>query len=96
MNKLILVSVVMVAACTRDDGGLSRKIDDLNKRLDKLEPMLARGGAGAAAPQRQKLYADATAKGYFVAFTHVSFPGIGHVRKEGAGYEWIPVNYTNK
>lgn len=50
----------------------------------------------AAAPQRQKLYADATAKGYFVAFTHVSFPGIGHIRKEGAGYEWIPVNYTNK
>jgi glyoxylase-like metal-dependent hydrolase (beta-lactamase superfamily II) len=50
----------------------------------------------SAAPQRQKLYADATAKGYFIAFTHVSFPGIGHVRKEGAGYEWIPVNYTNK
>ena len=49
-----------------------------------------------AAPQRQKLYADATAKGYFVAFTHVSFPGIGHIRKEGTGYEWIPVNYTNK
>jgi glyoxylase-like metal-dependent hydrolase (beta-lactamase superfamily II) len=50
----------------------------------------------AAAPQRQKLYADATAKGYLVAFTHVSFPGIGHVRKEGAAYEWLPVNYTNK
>ena len=50
----------------------------------------------AAAPQRQKLYADATAKGYYVAFTHVSFPGIGHVRKEGTGYEWIPVNYSNK
>jgi glyoxylase-like metal-dependent hydrolase (beta-lactamase superfamily II) len=50
----------------------------------------------AAAPQRKKLYADATAKGYYVAFAHVSFPGIGHVRKEGGGYEWIPVNYTNK
>ena len=50
----------------------------------------------AAAPQRKKLYADASAKGYFVAFAHVSFPGIGHIRKEGAGYEWIPVNYTNK
>jgi glyoxylase-like metal-dependent hydrolase (beta-lactamase superfamily II) len=50
----------------------------------------------AAAPQRKKLYADAAAKGYFLAFAHVSFPGIGHVRKEGAGYEWIPVNYTNK
>ena len=50
----------------------------------------------AAAPQRKKLYADAAAKGYFVAFTHVSFPGVGHIRKEGAGYEWLPVNYTNK
>src|ERR1043165_6965451 len=36
----------------------------------------------AAAPQRQKLYADAAAKGYYVAFTHVSSPGIGHIRKE--------------
>ena len=50
----------------------------------------------AAAPQRKKLYADAAAKGFLVAFTHVSFPGIGHIRKEGAGYEWLPVNYTNK
>ena len=50
----------------------------------------------AAAPQRKKLLADAVAKGYFLAFAHVSFPGIGHVRKEGAGYEWIPVNYSNK
>lgn len=50
----------------------------------------------AAAPQRKKLYTDAAAKGYFVAFAHVSFPGIGHVRKQGAGYEWLPVNYTNK
>jgi glyoxylase-like metal-dependent hydrolase (beta-lactamase superfamily II) len=49
-----------------------------------------------AAPQRKKIYADAAAKGYYLAFTHVSFPGIGHVRKAGAGYEWLPVNYTNK
>lgn len=49
-----------------------------------------------AAPQRKKLYADAAAKGYYLAFSHVSFPGIGHVRKAGAGYEWLPVNYTNK
>jgi glyoxylase-like metal-dependent hydrolase (beta-lactamase superfamily II) len=52
--------------------------------------------AKSAAPQRQKLYADAAAKGYSVAFAHVSFPGIGHIRKAGTGYEWIPVNYTNK
>ncbi|HEX3760908.1 MAG TPA: DsbA family protein [Kofleriaceae bacterium] len=52
MNKLILVAVVLVAACQADNKGLERKIDELNKRLDKLEPMLARG-AGAAAPQQR-------------------------------------------
>lgn len=52
--------------------------------------------AKAAAPARKKLYADAAAKGYLLAFAHVSFPGIGHVRKEAAGYAWVPVNYSNK
>lgn len=52
--------------------------------------------AKAAAPQRKKAFADAAGKGYFVAVAHLSFPGIGHVRKEGAGFEWLPVNYTNK
>ncbi|MFH7041547.1 MBL fold metallo-hydrolase [Paucibacter sp. JuS9] len=47
-----------------------------------------------AMPERQKLYADAAAGGYYLAFTHVSFPGIGHVRPDGKGYTWIPVNYT--
>jgi glyoxylase-like metal-dependent hydrolase (beta-lactamase superfamily II) len=50
----------------------------------------------AAAPERKKVYADAAAKGYYLAFAHVSWPGIGHVAKDGAGYKWIPVNFTNK
>jgi glyoxylase-like metal-dependent hydrolase (beta-lactamase superfamily II) len=50
----------------------------------------------AAAPQRKKQFADVAAKGYFVGVAHISFPGIGHVRTEGAGYEWVPVNYTTK
>lgn len=47
-----------------------------------------------AMPERQKLYADAAKEGYYLAFTHVSFPGIGHVRPDGKGYTWVPVNYT--
>jgi hypothetical protein len=47
-----------------------------------------------AMPERQKLYAEAAAQGYYLAFTHVSFPGIGRVRAEGKGYTWLPVNYT--
>lgn len=50
--------------------------------------------AKAAAPQRKKAYADAAAKGYYVAVAHISFPGIGRLRAAGTGYAWIPVNYT--
>jgi protein-disulfide isomerase len=49
MNKLVLLAVVVVAACQPDTRNLERKIDDLNKKLDQV---IARGGAGAAAPQR--------------------------------------------
>ena len=50
--------------------------------------------AKAAAPQRQKNYADAAKKGYYVAVAHVSFPGIGRLRADGKGYEWLPINYV--
>jgi hypothetical protein len=30
-----------------------------------------------------------------LAFTHVSFPGVGQVRKEGNHYRWCPVEYRN-
>jgi glyoxylase-like metal-dependent hydrolase (beta-lactamase superfamily II) len=46
-----------------------------------------------AAPERKKAYADAAKKGHFVGIAHVSFPGIGQLRAEGAGYRWLPVNY---
>jgi glyoxylase-like metal-dependent hydrolase (beta-lactamase superfamily II) len=50
----------------------------------------------AAAAQRKKQLAEAAAKGSYVGIAHVSFPGIGHLRAEGAGYVWVPVNYTTK
>jgi glyoxylase-like metal-dependent hydrolase (beta-lactamase superfamily II) len=48
----------------------------------------------AAAPARQKAYAAAAKDGYYVAVTHVSFPGIGKLRADGKGYDWLPVNYS--
>jgi glyoxylase-like metal-dependent hydrolase (beta-lactamase superfamily II) len=48
----------------------------------------------AAAPARQAAYAAAAKDGYYVAVTHVSFPGIGHLRPDGKGYDWLPVNYS--
>jgi len=37
---------------------------------------------------------EAAKGGYYVGVTHVSFPGIGRLRTDGSGYEWLPVNYT--
>ncbi len=47
-----------------------------------------------AAPTRKSALAAAAKVGYYVAITHVSFPGIGHLRVDGKGYDWLPTNYT--
>jgi glyoxylase-like metal-dependent hydrolase (beta-lactamase superfamily II) len=47
-----------------------------------------------AMPERKKAYAEAAKQGYLVGVAHISFPGLGHVRAEGAGYVWEPVNYS--
>jgi hypothetical protein len=30
-----------------------------------------------------------------VALDHMSFPGIGRVKKENVGYRWLPIPYVN-
>jgi len=50
------------------------------------------GNAGLA--QRKKEYAAAAKDGYLVAGAHISFPGIGHVRTDGKGFDWVPVNFS--
>jgi glyoxylase-like metal-dependent hydrolase (beta-lactamase superfamily II) len=50
--------------------------------------------SSAAAVQRNKAFADAARQGYWVGAAHISFPGIGHVRSAGKGYDWIPANYS--
>jgi glyoxylase-like metal-dependent hydrolase (beta-lactamase superfamily II) len=47
----------------------------------------------AAAGQRAKAYADAAQGRFLVAAAHLPFPGIGHIRSEGKGYAWVPVDY---
>jgi glyoxylase-like metal-dependent hydrolase (beta-lactamase superfamily II) len=47
----------------------------------------------AAASRRQAF--DAAARGgYLIGGAHLQFPGLGHLRKDGKGYDFIPVNYT--
>ncbi|MCM2332051.1 MAG: MBL fold metallo-hydrolase [Pseudomonas sagittaria] len=42
---------------------------------------------------RQRVLADAALDKLWVAGAHLPFPGIGHVRTEGEGYAWVPVEY---
>lgn len=48
----------------------------------------------AAAVQRKKLFAEAARQGYLVGGAHLAFPGLGHLRAEGKGYRFVPVNYA--
>jgi glyoxylase-like metal-dependent hydrolase (beta-lactamase superfamily II) len=50
----------------------------------------------AAMPWRLKLFKEAASQGEWVAGAHLSFPGIGHLRAEGKGYFYLPVNYLAK
>ena len=50
--------------------------------------------AKAAAAQRKKAYADAAKGGYIVGSAQLSFPGLGHLRTEGRGYVFVPINYS--
>jgi len=48
----------------------------------------------SAVAQRRKAFADAAANGYWVGAAHIAFPGIGHIRAAGKGYDWVPANYS--
>jgi len=43
---------------------------------------------------RKKEFAEASKEGYLVGVAHLPFPGLGHVRQNGKGYQWLPLNYT--
>ena len=51
--------------------------------------------ATAAAATRRRLLEDAATNGYIVAPDHLPFPGLGHIRKDGRAYTWVPVDYVN-
>ncbi|WP_437904334.1 hypothetical protein WME95_38595 [Sorangium sp. So ce327] len=44
---------------------------------------------------RTILVDEAADKGYLVAHTHAPFPGLGHVRRDGASYRWVPAPYVD-
>lgn len=50
----------------------------------------------AALAQRRKAFADAAKQGHLVGASHLSFPGIGNLQADGAGYRFQPTNYTTQ
>lgn len=51
--------------------------------------------AMAAATREQALSSLADQR-TLVAVPHLAFPGVGHFRRVGSGYEWVPVAYGNR
>ena len=47
----------------------------------------------AAAATRARLFARAADDGLLIGAAHISFPGLGRIRRDGAGYAWVPVEY---
>ncbi len=52
------------------------------------------GDAKSAAMARDKVFTQAAKEGALVAAAHIQFPGLGHLRAVGKGYQWVPVNFT--
>lgn len=52
------------------------------------------GDQKAAAAARKKLFDLAAKDGALIGGAHLQFPGLGHLRTEGKGYRFVPVNYT--
>lgn len=49
-----------------------------------------------AAKARASTFAQLDKDGSLVAASHLSFPGLGHLRKAGKGWVWLPVDYRSQ
>jgi len=49
----------------------------------------------SARAQRLGLFSESATKSYWVAGAHLPFPGVGHLRAEGKGYGFQPINYES-
>jgi glyoxylase-like metal-dependent hydrolase (beta-lactamase superfamily II) len=45
---------------------------------------------------RQQALATFADRRTLVAVPHLPFPGVGHFRRMGTGFEWVPVAYSNR
>ena len=51
--------------------------------------------AATAVAVRRKVLADYARGRTLIGGSHLSFPGLGHVRQEGKGFVWLPLPYNS-
>ena len=49
-----------------------------------------------AAHVREAAFTAFAHDGTLIAIPHIPFPGVGHIRTAGTGYEWVPVVFGNR
>jgi len=49
-----------------------------------------------AAQVRRAAFAAFAHDRTLIAIPHIPFPGVGHIRAAGTGYEWVPIGYGNR
>ncbi|WP_457424329.1 MBL fold metallo-hydrolase [Roseateles sp. P5_E7] len=49
-----------------------------------------------AARSRARVFAELARDGSLVAVSHFNFPGIGRLRQEGKGWQWLPLDYRSQ
>lgn len=47
----------------------------------------------AALTTRKQLFNEAAKNRFWVAGAHLPFPGLGHVRRDGAAFSWVPLDF---
>ena len=79
-QKLVLIGdLVHVAAVQMDHPEVTLSFDSDQK---------------TALAERRQAFDAAARAGYMIGGAHLAFPGLGHLRKDGKGYDFVPVIYT--
>jgi glyoxylase-like metal-dependent hydrolase (beta-lactamase superfamily II) len=79
-QKMVVIGdLIHVAAVQLDDPSVTIAFDS---------------DAKAAEAQRAKVFAAAAKDGSLIAAAHLQFPGLGHLRANGKGWTFVPVNYA--
>ncbi|MGO8059919.1 MULTISPECIES: MBL fold metallo-hydrolase [Rhizobium/Agrobacterium group] len=78
-RMFVIGDLIHVAAVQFDEPGVTIGFDS-----DQSE----------ARTTRHAVFAKIAKEGDLVGASHLSFPGVGHIRPHGEAYEWIPLNYS--